>query len=62
MGAKFLSIASLVVFGWMLADVLLHPKGTAALGSATNSILSTVGNQVTGVSGTGSGGKTVLGS
>ena len=50
MGAKFISIASLVVIGWMLADALLHPKGVDALGGTTNSILQTVGNQVTGVS------------
>jgi len=50
MGAKFISIASLVVFGWILADALLHPKGIQALGSSSDAILSTVGNQVTGVS------------
>jgi hypothetical protein len=50
MGAKFITIASLVVMGWMLADALLHPTGVAALSSGTEGILSTVGNQVTGVS------------
>ena len=57
----FASIAVLVIGGWMLADLLLHPTGVAQLGSTTNSLLMTAGNQVTGVGPkSGSGAKAVL--
>ena len=56
------SIVVLVVMGWMLTDLLLHPKGVQQLGSTTNSLLMTAGNQVTGVGpASGSGQKAVLG-
>lgn len=59
MGAKVIVVFTIIATGWMLTDALLHPKGVAALGSAVNGTLTTVGNQVTGVS---TSGAKVLGS
>ncbi len=47
---KFLAIGSLIIGGWILTDLLLHPNGVKQLGSTTNSLLTTTGNQVTGIS------------
>lgn len=47
---KFFAIGTLIVGGWMLTDLLIHPNGVKQLGSTSNSLLTTAGNQVTGIS------------
>jgi hypothetical protein len=41
-------LAGIVVAGWMLADLLAHPKGTAAAGNVVVSLAKNTGNQVAG--------------
>lgn len=52
MGAKVLGIATLFVFGLMLADALTHPAGVSALGTASSGLLAIGGNQLIGVKAT----------
>ena len=47
---KFFSIAIFVAGGWVLADLLIHPQGVAQLGNSSNQLLTTAGNQVSGIS------------
>jgi len=42
------SLAGLVVGGWILADILLHPTGTKAAFSGITGLTSVTGNLVTG--------------
>jgi hypothetical protein len=51
---KFVGIATLFIGGLMLADALTHPSGVQALGSASNALLGTGGNQLIGVAATSS--------
>ncbi len=44
----FWALAGLVVGGWMLADLLGHPKGTAAAGNIVVSLAKNTGRQVAG--------------
>ena len=46
---KFFSIGIFVAGGWVLADLLIHPAGVKQLGASTNQLLTTAGNQVSGV-------------
>ena len=39
-----------VVFGLIIADIWTHPTGTAAAGSAINTLEKQTGNQLIGVS------------
>ena len=48
MGAKFFGIATLVVFGIIAADVLTHPKGTAAASQGVAQILRPTYNALLG--------------
>jgi len=45
----FFSLAALVVGGVILADILIHPAGTAAASSGINSL---VGSSINGLLGT----------
>lgn len=42
------SLAGLVVGGWILADLLLHPTGTATAFTGITNLTGTTGNLVTG--------------
>jgi hypothetical protein len=44
----FWGFAALVAGGWMLADLLSHPKGTSAAGDTIVSLAKNTGNQVSG--------------
>jgi len=47
---KVFAIGTMIVMGWVLADLLMHPAGVSQLGNTTNNLLTTAGNQVTGIS------------
>jgi hypothetical protein len=44
----FWSLAGLVVTGLIVADLILHPTGTAAAGKAITGVTTPVGNQLIG--------------
>lgn len=48
MGAKFFGLATMVVGGVIIADILLHPGGTMAAGNATAKILTPTYNALLG--------------
>lgn len=59
---KVFAFGALLVGGWILVDLLVHPAGVQQLGNTTNSLLMTAGNQVSGVSpATGSGKRAPIG-
>lgn len=45
----FWVLTGVVVFGLIVADIWTHPKGTAAAGSAVNTLEKNTGNQLLGV-------------
>ena len=47
--AKFFALASLVVGGIIVADILIHPTGTAALGTSLNNLTKTGTGALLGV-------------
>lgn len=44
----FWSLAGLVVGGWILADLIIHPAGTATAFKGVTGLTGTAGNLVTG--------------
>lgn len=48
MTSKFAALATTVVFGIMLADILIHPKGTGVVLGGMNKLARTAGNQMLG--------------
>ena len=40
MGSKIAAVATLVIIGVIIADVLIHPQGTATAFSGTNTLAS----------------------
>jgi hypothetical protein len=47
----FWALTGAVVFGLIIADIWTHPTGTAAAGTAINTLEKQTGNQLIGVQG-----------
>lgn len=47
-GTSVAFVAALIVSGWMLGDVLAHPKGTAAAGNTFTTLWKTSAQGVAG--------------
>lgn len=48
MGSRIFGVVTLVIFGVVAADVLIHPAGTAAAGKAAADLWKPVGNSLLG--------------
>lgn len=48
MGAKAVGVITLVIFGVIGADILLHPTGTLAAGQSIATVWKPVGNSLLG--------------
>lgn len=46
--AQILAIGTLVVGGLIVADLVIHPKGTSVISGALTNITRTTGNQLLG--------------
>lgn len=46
---KFVGLGTLFILALGVTDLVIHPTGTAALGTAANGLLTTGGNQLLGV-------------
>lgn len=47
---KFLGLGTLFIIGVCVADLVIHPAGTAALGTSANNLLKTGSGALLGVS------------
>lgn len=50
---KVFSVLIFIAGGWVLVDLLIHPAGVKQLGNTSNQLLTTAGNQVSGVTTSG---------
>jgi hypothetical protein len=48
MGSKLLSIVFVATVGIIIADVLIHPKGTGVVFNGLSNLTKTAGNQMLG--------------